>query len=145
MKTLIIYDSAFGNTKQIADEIGKELKAKIISVKDFQKSDLDNLDLLIVGSPINGWRPLPTIIEFLNSFKPNDLKNIQATTFDTRVKLFIHGDAKNKIAKFLENAGATIITQPEAFYVIGSKGPLFEGELDRASKWGQVIITKLKE
>lgn len=139
MKTLVIYDSAFGNTKKIAEEIAKALNGQVKLVSDFKKSDLENIELLIVGSPINGWMPLPSIMAFLNSFASDELKNIKATAFDTRVKLFIHGDAKEKIAKNLERAGANIITDPEAFYVKGKDGPLFDGELERASTWAKSI------
>lgn len=138
MKALVIYDSAFGNTKKIAEVVAKTLGAKAILVKEFKKSDLDGIDLLVVGSPINGWRPLPSITDFLNSL--GDLKNVKATSFDTRVKLFIHGDAKDKIAKTLESAGSKIVVEPMAFYVKGQEGPLIDGEIEKASKWAKTIL-----
>jgi pentose-5-phosphate-3-epimerase len=79
------------------------------------------------------------MIEFLNSLNENELKGVKATSFDTRVKLFIHGDAKEKIAKQLERAGANIVVSPRAFYVAGSKGPLLEGELEKAKNWSKEI------
>ena len=139
MKYLIIYDSTFGNTKKIAKEIAKVLGVKAISVKDFQKSDLAGIDFLIVGSPINAWRPLTTITNLLKSFEKDELKGIKATAFDTRVKLFIHGDAKNKIAKGLEKAGAKITIEPKAFYVKGKEGPLLEEELEKAVEWTKLM------
>lgn len=140
MKTLVIYDSTFGNTKKIAEAIAKTLEGEAKLVGDFQKYDLENTGLLIVGSPINGWMPLPSIMAFLNSFGSDDLKGLKATAFDTRVKLFIHGDAKEKIAKNLERAGATIVIKPEAFYVKGKDGPLFDSEIERASTWAGSIV-----
>ena len=83
MKTLVVYDSAFGNTKKIAEKIAKTLNGEAKLVNDFRTSDLKNIGLLIVGSPINGWMPLPSIMAFLNSFGSDDLKNIKATSFDT--------------------------------------------------------------
>ena len=142
MKSLVIYDSAFGNTKQIAQAIARGLESEIILVGDCKAENLDGLDLLIVGSPINGWRPLPSITNFLNSLAKDKLKGLAVSTFDTRVKLFIHGDAKNQIAKHLASLGAKVITPPEAFYVKGKEGPLFEGELDRALEWGKSIKNK---
>jgi flavodoxin len=142
MKTLVIYDSAFGNTKKIAEAIAKTLDGEAKLVGDFQKSDLKGIELLVVGSPINGWMPLPSVMAFLNSFGSDDLKALKATAFDTRVKLFIHGDAKEKIAKNLERAGADIVIKPEAFYVKGKDGPLFDGELERASTWAKTLDEK---
>jgi len=67
------------------------------------------------------------------------LTGVKATTFDTRVKLFIHGDAKEKMAKMLQQAGAAIFTEPEKFYVAGQKGPLLPGEMKRARAWAELI------
>ncbi|MFA5927651.1 MAG: flavodoxin family protein [Patescibacteria group bacterium] len=142
MKSLVVYESAFGNTKMIAERIAETLGAKLVQVKDFDKSDLEDLELIVVGSPINGWMPLPTIVNFLNTLAQGGLKGISATSFDTRVKIFIHGDAKGKIAKLLTKSGAKIIIEPAAFYVKGTEGPLLEGELDKAGEWAELIKAK---
>lgn len=139
MKSCVIYDSAFGNTKTVAQTIAAALNAQLLPVQAVKKADLEGVELLIVGSPINGWMPLPTITNFLQSLKPGELKGVKASAFDTRVKLFIHGDAKNKIAASLKKAGATIAAPPAAFYVQGTKGPLLAGELDRAKAWAASI------
>jgi flavodoxin len=145
MKTLIIYDSNFGNTQLIAEEIAKNLagSAKAIHVKNFNKTNLEDIDLFIIGSPIIAWRPTEAILALLNTFNANNLKSLNFTTFDTRVKLF-HGDAKDKIANTLNNTGAKLITEPIAFYVSGKQGPLFEGELEKATEWAKSINAKLQ-
>jgi flavodoxin len=144
MKSVVIYDSAFGNTKKIAEIIGKAVNAKVVSVREVQASDLEEFELIIVGSPINAWRPLPSITDFLNSIKKGSLEGIKATTFDTRVKLFIHGDAMNKMANSLKESGADIFIAPEAFYVQGGKeDSLLEGEVEKAQEWAKSIINKL--
>jgi flavodoxin len=129
MEALIIYDSNFGNTKKIADELtsafGSSAKAK--SVKDFKKEDLSGKNLLIVGSPINAWRPTKNIIEFLENLNPMLMKEIKTAAFDTRVKSFISGNAAKKIAKRLTNSGAEVVVEPMGFYVTGNEGPLVEG------------------
>ena len=68
------------------------------------------------------------------------LKGIKAATFDTRVKIFIHGDAAKKISQKLKEAGAEIITEPLAFYVRGKEGPLFEGEKEKAMEWAGTLF-----
>jgi flavodoxin len=141
MKSLVIYDSNYGNTKLVAEEIAKNIGdgVKAISVKKIDKSDIKDLDLLIIGSPINGWRPTESIVAFLEDVVAMDLKNIKFTTFDTRVKLIIHGDAKDKIANSFKETGAKLIIEPMAFFVTGTEGPLFDNELVKAADWADKI------
>lgn len=144
MKALVVYDSVFGNTQKVADVIAKELKAKALSVSDASLNALNGFDLIVVGSPINGWRPTEKIIAFLANLDSGRLKNVKAAAFDTRVRLFIHGDAAAKISQGLENAGAQIAAAPKAFFVRGKEGPLFDGELEKAADWARAIEKSLK-
>lgn len=64
MKTLVVYDSKFGNTKLIADKICMTIGGKTVYVQDFKKTDLEGIELLIAGSPINSWKPTSGIIDF---------------------------------------------------------------------------------
>ena len=145
MKTLVLYDSNFGNTKAIAEEIAKNFAddVKVLSVKQFEVPYLNDIELLIVGSPINGWRPTEAVVELLHSLKDKITPGLKFTTFDTRVKLFIHGDAKNKMADILTSLGAKLIVEPQAFYVGGKKGPMLDGELEKVDKWAELIKLKL--
>jgi flavodoxin len=147
MKTLIICDSNYGNTMLVAKEIANNIddNAKVVSVKDFKGSDLSGTDLLIFGSPIVGWRPTETSTKLLSSFVGKLPKDLRFSTFDTRVKLFIHGDAKEKIASMLRETGANQIFEPQAFYVKGKEGPLFEGELEKAAIWAKLIKAKMRK
>lgn len=145
MEVLIIYDSNFGNTKKVADHIATEFgsNASSLSVNDFNQNQLQGIKLLIVGSPINAWRPTKKIKEFLNRLDPVKMKGIKAAAFDTRVKSFISGDAAKKIARALENSGASVVAPPTGFYVKGNEGPLLDGELKKAEEWIQVIKSKI--
>lgn len=142
MKTLVIYDSNYGNTQKIAEIIAKELEAQAISVSEVLAKELEGVELLIAGSPINGWRPSQKMNNFLAKLSAGQLKGVKAASFDTRVRLFIHGDAAKKIAKALECAGAEIIIEPQPFYVKGKKGPLFEVEIEKAKKFAKEIRKK---
>ena len=55
MKTLVIYDSFFGNTEKIAQAIGNTLGAKenvsVVRVGEAKPPQLAGLALLVVGSP----------------------------------------------------------------------------------------------
>ena len=141
MKSLIIYDSFFGNTKLLAETIGKELgnDTKVMHVSDFKQEDLRGVSLLIVGSPILGWRPSEKTTAFLMSFGKDQLKGIKVATFDTRVKIIIHGDATKKMSEMLSNSGAEVIVEPSWFIVTGKEGPLADGELEKAKEWAKQI------
>jgi len=145
MKTLVIFDSNFGNTKIIAETIAKELPAKAIAVSEFDTKELEGIDLFVVGSPINAWRPSEKMITFLAGLVKGQLKGVKAAAFDTRVKIFIHGDAAKKIANYLKGAGAEIIVEPEAFFVKGKEGPLLDGEIEKAKEWARTIKSKKEE
>ena len=142
MKTLVIFDSNFGNTQKITEAIAKEFETQALPVSKVSIDELVGLNLVIVGSPINAWRPSERMGKFLASLNKGQLKGIKAAAFDTRVKLFIHGDAAKKIAKALENAGAEVIVEPLAFFVKGKEGPLLDGEIEKASQWAKLIRAK---
>ncbi len=143
MKILIVYDTNFGNTQKVAYLIGEELKAKndvkVTSIAGFKQTELEGVELLVMGSPINGWRPTPKIRTFLSSFKNDQLKGIKIATFDTRVNVFFHGDAARTMAKTLRESGAEQLVEPAGFFVQGNEGPLKEGELDKVKIWVQSI------
>ena len=144
MRALVLYDSYFGNTKTIAEAISIELGENVstTAITDFQEIALANIDLLVVGSPIIGWKPSEKIAGFLEKLHKDQLQGVKAAAFDTRVKLFIHGDAASKISAALKNAGAAIISPPHAFYVQGKEGPLLNGEVERAKEWAKSIRMK---
>ncbi len=146
MKALVVYDSAYGNTRQVAEAIVASLKplhAEALSVTDFKAPALAEGDLLVVGSPINGWRPTPKVTEMLTTLGGGRLNGVKAAAFDTRVRFFLHGDAAKKMTKSLRTGGAEIISKPMAFYVQGSEGPLRSGELDKAAAWAADLLKRV--
>lgn len=48
-RTVVIYKSKHGSTKQYAQWIGEELQCPVIDVKDFSKKDFVNYDNIIYG------------------------------------------------------------------------------------------------
>ncbi|GAI96433.1 unnamed protein product [marine sediment metagenome] len=57
------------------------------------------------------------------------------------MKLF--GYAAKPIADKLEKKGGGLIIPPEGFFIKDSKGPLKDGELERAADWAKLIIKTL--
>ena len=147
MKAVVVYDSAYGNTQAIAEAVAAGLgttNARIMPVGKFGRGDVSVGDLLVVGSPVNGWRPTPKTLEVLAALGTQGLSGILAASFDTRVKLFIHGDAAKKISQQLKKAGATLVSQPTPFYVKGTEGPLLAGETELARTWGGELLAQMK-
>lgn len=152
MKSLIIFDSKFGNTEKIARAIGDAM-AGIIEVSHVNQTNLAKLssyDMIIVGSPTQGGKPTLAIQNFLNNIIPESLRNTKVAAFDTRfsekdsnfaLKLLMKtiGYAAEKIAKALESKGGQLVLPAEGFIVTGQKGPLKDGELERAAAWAKQI------
>ncbi len=147
MKVLVVYDSVHGNTEEIAKAIGEGIgeEAKVVKAENTGPTDLEEVELLIVGSPTYGGRPTPKMKEFLDKIDSIPLKEMKIAGFDTRVPaawVKIFGFAAGKIEKRLKSLGGKPVIKPEGFFVSGTKGPLVEGELERAIKWAQDIMVK---
>ncbi|MBN1974441.1 MAG: flavodoxin family protein [Sedimentisphaerales bacterium] len=155
MKTLIIYDSFFGNTEQVAkaisEAIGSASEVKVCKVGEVKREQLNGINLLIVGSPTRAFRPSPATNKFLKNIPANSLNGVKAASFDTRMSI---EDIKVRILRFLVNMfgyaakpiseklrkkGAEIAVSPEGFLVNDTKGPLKEGELERAKEWAKKL------
>jgi len=151
MKAMVIYDSVFGNTEKIAKIIGKALgppeEVKVMRITDVNPNQLTGLEILIVGSPTRQFKATPAINSFLTKIPSGALNGVNVAAFDTRMSIIdvnsriltffvkIFGYAAEPIAaKLLKKQGRQIVP-PEGFIVIDSKGPLKEGEIERAVSW----------
>lgn len=146
MKSLVIYDSQFGNTEKIAQAVAKSISSKAVRVSGVNDSDLDDLDMLIVGSPTQGGRATTLLRQFLYQIPAGKLTDVKVATFDTRfseknvnfaLRLLIKtiDYAAPKMAKLLESKGGKLIVKPEGFFVNNKEGPLAPGELKRVTRW----------
>jgi flavodoxin I len=145
VKTLVVYDSVYGNTEKIAKAIGDAVggEVKVLRVGDVDSAELEAFDLLIVGCPTHAGRPTPATQDFLKKIPLPALRGADVAAFDTRLtaKLArIFGYAAGKIAGSLKKKGATLIGSAEGFLVEGTEGPLKEGELERAAAWAKEIV-----
>jgi flavodoxin len=153
MKDLVIYDTFFGNTEQVARAISDALGAEseVVRVSDAKHDQLNGLNLLVVGSPTRAFRPTKPVSQFLDGIARDALKGVKVAAFDTRgseaelnktkfgilVKVF--GYAAKPIADKLVRKGGELAAPPEGFIVEGSEGPLRSGELERAAAWAKGI------
>jgi len=156
MKALVVYDSVFGNTEQIARAIGNALGSQedveILRVSHVKPEQLTGLKLLIVGSPTRAFRPTGAITHLLRKIPQNGLKGVTVAAFDTGISMsdiqspvgrfFVRrfGYAAKPISDRLIEKGGELIVPPEGFFVEGTEGPLREGELARAVDWAKQVM-----
>ncbi|MCJ7426201.1 MAG: flavodoxin family protein [Dehalococcoidales bacterium] len=143
MRALVVYDSVYGNTEEIAKAIGGAIsggEVRVLRAGEVGPPELENISLLVVGAPTQGGRATPAIKDFLERVTKAEINGLDVAAFDTRysakaAKIF--GYAAGKIASSLKKKGAHLIVDPEGFFVEGVQGPLKEGELERAAAWGK--------
>jgi len=158
MKVLVIYDTVFGNTEQVAKAIGEALGANeevtTLQVNTIKVEQLREFEVLIVGSPTRSFMPTKDITAFLDKIPRDGLKSVKVAAFDTRVEI---GEVKSRLLKAvagvfgyaakpildgLVRVGGVPMAPPEGFIVRGREGPLRDGELGRAAAWEKMLIKK---
>jgi flavodoxin len=154
MKTLVIFDSEFGNTRKVAEAVGAAiLGADVVFIKDVKPEALGKYDCVIVGAPTQRLNFTEGMGEFLDAIPPDGLKGVKVAAFDTRIsipdikggasrfaaRMFLHRYAAKPIAAKLNEKGGIEVTEPEGFFVLDTEGPLKDGELERAAAWAKGI------
>jgi len=162
MKALIVYESAWGNTKAVAEAIAEgladEITYELTPVGEALRLDQVEPDVLIVGAPTQAFglsRQVTRdeahqrggqLVEFgVREWLESPSVTLRVATFDTHVRHpNLPGYAGRKAAKKLKKLGCTLIAKPESFFVADYEGPLLDGELDRARSWGQELSSLLR-
>jgi len=150
MNALIVYDSQFGNTERIAQCITSSLReighARIARVGQIHPSELQGMDMLILGCPTQGMRQTPAMQSFIAHIPRELLNGLSVACFDTR----FHGgfwmlSAAPSMAKQLRMMGVELVVPPESFFVKSMKreGPLLAGEMERAASWASKLSEKI--
>jgi Flavodoxin domain len=161
MSALVVYESLYGNTREVAEAIASGLgDAKVVSVQD-AVSQVTKADLLVVGGPTHvhgltsrrsrtagvqnahgelepGAGDGPGLRDWLADLPR--VANAQAAAFDTRAHgpRVLTGSASHGIARRLRHHGYRLLDS-ESFLVEGGEGPLTAGELERARGWGETL------
>jgi flavodoxin I len=150
MKTLVVYDSVFGNTEQVARSIASAIAGtvKLTKIGSVSAQDLDGVDLLVLGSPTVGGRATKPMQDFVESIPRATAEKVRCAAFDTRLTMRfakIFGYAAPRMADELSHKGGARASGPEGFIVKGRSGPLADGELQRASTWGRGLSAEKAE
>ena len=159
MKTLVVYDSAYGNTAKVAGAMCESLKVfgatMSLLVSEVKPIDLDQLDVLFIGSPTQGGRATESIMGFIDELPDNVVNNTSLAVFDTRLEaseqkkvlqflMRVIGYAAPKMAVALRRKGSKVLSDPQGFVVQDKEGPLRKGELEEAKAWAREIVLALR-
>ncbi|MER7506068.1 flavodoxin domain-containing protein [Nonomuraea pusilla] len=167
MDALVVYESMFGNTKQIAEAVAEGLatrmRAEVAEVGSAPDFIGDQVALLVVGGPTHAFgmsrestrqsaaQQAPGglvskgrgLREWLGGLGSSSA-TLASAAFDTRVfKPRMPGSAARGAAKRLRRAGIRLVAPAQSFYVAGTPGPLLDGELDRARAWGESLAASV--
>ncbi len=153
MKGMVIFDTSHGNTKTIAETISETLKEAGIEVdtfyvKDVKKLSAKDYDFLVLGSPTKFGTMSFTVKGFLGKVKGGEWANKPFVVFDTELAENIdkkEGSAAEKIAEKLKEKQMNHLLPVLKSVVLGMKGPLQEGEIERAKEYARKFATELKK
>lgn len=163
MKALVVYESMFGNTEEVARAVADGLRSRmevdLVGAEEAPAQVGEDVDLVVVGGPTHAFsmprqntredavrqgathgdteHGIREWIDHLASGRHAE----RTATFDTRVTKVRHlpGSAAKAAAKGMRAHGYGSAAKPESFYVEDVAGPLVEGELDRARSWGEQL------
>jgi len=162
MKSVVVYESHWGNTaavaRAIAEGIGPDTQA--LTTDEAKGAAIADADLIVAGAPVMAFR-LPTnqALENLANGTQHPTPDVshpsmrdwldglprgsgRGVAFETRLR-WSPGGATGAIERGLEAAGYRRLADSRKFVVTGGKGPLREGELDSARSWGTELARSL--
>lgn len=169
MRALVVYESMYGNTHQVAEAVGTGLatayEVSVVPVAHADPALLDAADLVVVGGPthVHGMsRPGTRKGAVEAAAKPDSqLKTepdalgpglrewfdalgsypAKAAAFDTRLHgpAAVTGRASKKVAHLLRAHGFDLVAPPESFLVT-KQSELEPQESTRAREWGARLV-----
>lgn len=168
MRAMVVYETSFGNTGLIAEAVWRGVAEQIPGAQlhrvDAAPTTLPStVELLVVGGPKQAFGmgrpsrpsthnpdharvPITTttvLREWLHRLEVPE-GQVSAATFDTRIHLPLGtGTGALGAVNLLRRSGFEVTGEAESFFVDGIKGPLREGELERAHAWGRSLTALL--
>jgi menaquinone-dependent protoporphyrinogen IX oxidase len=158
MRGIVVYDTSYGNTKKIAETIAETLKESgidvdFVYVKEVKKLSAKNYDFLVLGSPTKFGTMSFAVKSFLGKVKSEEWMNKPFIAFDTENPENVERSrlenkewsAAEKIAERLKEKKMNPLSPVLKALVLGWKGPLVEGEIERTRDYAEELATKLEE
>jgi flavodoxin len=150
MRTIVAYESRYGNTAEVAESISESLQTtgpvQLVALSGDTVLELEGVDLLVVGGPTEGHGASPTLKAALERLPDGALSGVQVAAFDTRLHwpLLLSGSAAKAVATIFERKGGVMAVPPESFFIRGKQPRLVEGEAERAGAWAQRLLLTLQ-
>ena len=172
MRVAVVYESLFGNTGQVAEAIADGIRsadpdARVsVAPVTTRGPRIPRIDLVVAGGPTHflgmtsprsrRMRDDGRESGTQDHGEPQECRGIRewldalprgrgtgAAAFDTRLGTLFPGSAARLIGGRLVNRGYQLVARPEGFLVENSRGPLLEGERERARDWGESLVSGL--
>jgi len=157
MKGIVVYDTSHGNTQRIAETLAETLKDTQLQVDLFDVKHVKKLSgkyyyFVVLGSPTKFGTMSFTMKLFLGKVKSEEWMNKPFAAFDTENPENIEQaqlqnkewSAAEKIAEKLREKKMNQLLPVLKALVIGQKGPLVEGEIERTKEYAKQLASKLK-
>jgi len=174
MRALVVYESVYGNTHLVADEIAAGLRdafdVTVVPVEGATAELVADADLLVVGGPthVHGMSSARSRDAAVEAAKKDEnlvldpdaeglglrdwfdampgVDGTPAAAFDTRLDAspLLTGRASRGIARRLHKHGFRTIVEPESF-LVDKQTHLLPGEAERARAWGDAIAHAMVE
>lgn len=159
MKMMVVYDSVYGNTKQVAEAIAEQMKADgneatLVNLRENAKPTLTG-DFMFLGSPTRYFKMTSEAKDFVKNMKTLGWKDAPIVMFDTMMgvpedmaernkgKWAVKGAAP-KLRDMAKKEGLKVQDSVLHIGVTGLKGPLTVTGKDEAKKYVQQVIGSLK-
>jgi flavodoxin len=159
VNALVIYESMFGNTEAIARAVAEGMADRFdVSVADVRTLPRAfGMDVVVVGGPTHAFgmsRPTTRRDAVRQGASPEDVAEVglrewldttpnlpgtSAAAFDTKIDKPMTGSASHKASRRLRRLGCRVLVPAASFHVSDIRGPLAEGERERARRWGETI------
>lgn len=145
MNTLILYDSTFGHTGQIAliiaGRLGDYGTVKLFRIHEAGIPHMENMDMVILGCPTFAQGPSEAMQTFLERLPQGIFQQRSAATFDTCYDVLAQpfDQASFHLARKVQQKGAILLLPPKSFFVIDREVALEEQDVRDATHWAEQI------
>ena len=142
----IVVESKYGNTAKVAEAIAKELHEsglEDVTISRMKEADIARIaraDIILIGSPNHVGGPTRSARKFIRGIGANDLSGKLVAFFDTYMGADVGKAVRKMEAEISSRSPKTRVLTPSlSLRVEGMKGPLAEGELEKAAEFAQSI------
>jgi len=127
--------------------LGLEGQVRVISSDQLTAFDVQDADLMVMGSPTHRMNLPEAVRPVFETLPKRILRGKCVAAFDTSYKMnafLSRFTAAKKLTQKLRKLGGKRVVPPETFHVVEREGPLYEGEIERASAWAASLLERIK-